>query len=292
MTALTVVIPTYNRCQTLEKSISAYLQQTALEAICEIIVVDDGSTDDTATQVSQLSINSVIPIRYFRQENQGPAAARNVGIREATSELILFTDDDIVPSPTLVAEHLDWHRKFPDAAVAVLGYVTWAPEVSPTPFMKWYGSDFLLFAYAHFTGRTELNYEYFYSCNLSLKVEFLRRNGTFDEEFKTAAWEDIELGYRLSKVGMRLLYNPDALAYHHQHVSFDDACRRYRKSEAAGQVFRRKEAGRGLPFHEMSRFKRNLKQQIAGILSPFKSFMDCRLPLPWGMYRAMFRIFR
>lgn len=292
MGQLAVVIPTYNRCNTLQKALLAYLRQTAWQSIAEILVVDDGSSDSTVSVVTQLASESSIPIRYLRQENRGPAAARNTGIREATSELILFTDDDIIPGPTLVAEHLDWHCRFPEMSTAVVGYVTWAREVKPTPFMRWYGSDGPLFAYAQFTGRTELDYIYFYTCNLSLKTEFLRRNGTFDEDFKVAAYEDIELGYRLSRAGMQLLYNREALAYHHQYVSFEDACRRAKKAAAAQEVFRQKEAARVLRLSPTSPFKLRLKKHMASPLSPFKGLMNSRVPLPWSIYRAMFGIYR
>jgi GT2 family glycosyltransferase len=218
-----------------------------------------------------------------------------VGIREAASELVLFTDDDIIPGPTLVAEHLDWHRRFPELSTAVLGQVTWDPDVDPTPFMKWYGSDGALFGFAHLAGRTEISYKYLYSCNLSLKTEFLRKYGTFDEDFKVAAYEDSELGYRLGKAGMRLFYKPEALAYHYQHVSFDDACRRAKKASAAEAVFRQKEAGLHLyasrPTSALSRLKRHFAKPVAVVLWPLKGLMDRRMPLPWGVYRAVFRVY-
>ncbi len=293
MKLLSIVIPTYNRCETLKKTLSAYLGQTALHNIAEIIVVDDGSTDSTQDIIVRLAERSVIPIRYFRQENKGPAAARNVGIRETTSELILFTDDDIIPSPTLVAEHLEWHSRFPELRAAVLGQVTWAPEVKPTPFMNWYGAE-ELFAFASFARQTELEYTYFYSCNVSLKVDFLRNSGTFDEEFKVAAWEDTELGYRLKKAGMRLWYNPNALAHHYQYITFEDAIRRFKKAALAEQVFRRKEAGlKQWPSRnrQMFDFKRRVRNGMAVAISPFKGVMDWRLPFPGSVYRVMLRIY-
>jgi glycosyltransferase involved in cell wall biosynthesis len=304
MHELSVIIPTYNRCETLHKAISAYLNQSALRNLSEIIVVDDGSTDSTGDVVTALSEESNGLIRYFRQPNRGPAAARNRGIREARCELVLFTDDDIIPTPNIVVEHIEWHRRFPEESTAVLGHVTWAQEVKPTPFMKWYGSD-ALFSYAHFVGRTELDYADFYTCNLSLKTAFLRRNGVFDEDFKVAAYEDVELAYRLKKTGLRLLYNPNALAYHEQYVSFDDACRRARKAGLAEQVFRTKEAGiyfasqqskmlsplarRLLPFKKRLHF---FKKHLALAFVPLKSVMDWRVPLPWSVYRMMLRIYR
>ena len=295
MNSLSVVIPTYNRCETLQKAIAGYLNQVDFRLISEILVVDDGSNDSTETSVRQLSLQSPIPIRYFRQENRGPAAARNVGIHEAKGKIILFTDDDIIPSPNLISEHLNWHVKFPQLSTAVLGYVTWSPDVGPTPFMKWYGLE-SLFSYARLAQVAEADYRTFYTCNVSLNREFLLGNGLFDEDFTVAAFEDIELAFRLSLAGMRLLYNAKALAYHHQYISFSDACRRYTKAAEAKKIFIQKEAGEhfysSLKSNGPSRLKKKFGKEIRAALSPLKRLMDSRVPLPWSMYRMMFRVYR
>ncbi|MGB7438091.1 MAG: glycosyltransferase [Candidatus Acidiferrum sp.] len=290
---LSIVIPTHNRPQTLQKAISAYCSQTALQEISEIVVIDDGSTDSTSTVVNRMAKESVTPIRYIRQENKGPAAARNLGIRVAESPLILFTDDDIIPQHDLVAEHVKFHNAHAGESTAVLGFVTWLPDLAPTPFMDWYGSE-VLFAFSKINAQTEVDYRYFYTCNISLKKDFLLANGMFDEEFKVAAFEDIELGFRLSKAGMRLFYNPQAVAYHEQFISFEDACNRHQKSVAAAAIFGRRDAGRPCidSLREPSSFTRHLKRLLAPVLSPVKPLVDCRIPLPWGLYRAMFRIYR
>jgi len=276
---LTVVIPTFNRCETLKKALAAHQAQKAQQQVAEIIVVDDGSTDSTALVVAQASKESAVPIRYFRQENKGPAAARNVGIREAKSELILFTDDDIIPSPDLVAEHLAWHGKYPGEETAVLGCVTWAPEINPTPFMRWYGVE-ALFSFAEIAGHIEVDWRFFYTCNISLNKNFVHRSGGFDEDFKAAAWEDIELGFRLTRAGMRIFYNATAVAYHEQRTSFVDACIRYKKSMQAAEIFKQKDAGRQHPelTMEVSPVKKRFKGYLAPLLSPLKGFMDWRLP--------------
>src|SRR5215467_5815246 len=103
---VTICIPTFNRCVKLEKAIRAYFLQDCKSADSEVLIIDDGSTDATPELVDRLSLESPILVRYFRQPNRGPAAARNTGIREAQGHLILFTDDDIIPSATLVSQHL------------------------------------------------------------------------------------------------------------------------------------------------------------------------------------------
>jgi glycosyltransferase involved in cell wall biosynthesis len=293
--SLSVVIPTYNRSVTLQKVLSAYFQQSAVSSIAEIVVVDDGSSDATGAVVDRLAKGSATPIRYFRQENKGPAAARNLGIREAASEIILFTDDDIIPQPALVAEHLDWHRTSPELSVAVLGYVAWDPELNPTPFMRWYGSHGALFSYADFAGRRQIDYRYLYTCNVSLKTEFLRSNGTFDEDFKSAAYEDTELAYRLNKAGLRLLYNPRAIAYHHQFFRFSDACRKALANASATRLFLQKEAGKAVLGPQMARKSRwwlgiakRMASVVAAVLKPARPLLNSRVPLPQFIYRLFY----
>jgi GT2 family glycosyltransferase len=106
-----------------------------------------------------------------------------------------------------------------------------------------------------------------------------------------AAYEDIELGYRLSKAGMQLLYNREAQSYHHQHVSFEDACLRTKKAAASREVFARKEAGRAQKISPTSSLKLLLKRRMAPPLSPLKGLMNSRVPLPWAVYKMMFRIY-
>lgn len=89
---ISVIIPTCNRVVLLERAIQSVLAQR--HPCCELIVVDDGSTDNTAEMVARLSVGVTVPIRYLVQENQGAAAARNHGIRTATGSLVAFLDSD------------------------------------------------------------------------------------------------------------------------------------------------------------------------------------------------------
>jgi glycosyltransferase involved in cell wall biosynthesis len=288
--SLSVIIPTYNRKELLAKAIAGYLAQTSPELINELLIVDDGSTDDTDSMVRDFSRRSSFPIRYLRQPNQGPAAARNLGIREARSAVVLFTDSDIIPARNLVQQHIEWHRKNSQLPAAVLGYVTWPPEILATPFMRWYGET-RLFHFQRLRNKMEVGFNYFYTCNLSLKTEFLRTRGWFDEEFKTAAFEDIELGYRLSKSGLQLLYNPAAIGYHYQFFSFEDACRKALANDAATQLFYRKEAAQQVLQEIRNRksragygLARRLAALVARLLSPIRPLLDSSIPLPGMLY--------
>jgi glycosyltransferase involved in cell wall biosynthesis len=295
MDALTVVIPTYNRADVLKLALHAYARQSAPELISELIVVDDGSIDHTESVVNEAQGSCRFPVRYLRQLNTGPAAARNVGIRETLSKHILFTDSDIIPARNLVSQHLEWHKKHAELSTGVLGYVTWAADVRPTPFMRWYGEEGPLFGFRNFRHGREVRWFDFAACNVSLKTDFLRENGLFDEEFKTAAYEDTELGYRLGGSGLRLLYNSEAIAYHHQFLRFTDVWRKSERNGPAERLFFQKEAGR-FALEQRERRQAQLSYRVARVaatcvgaaLQPATRFVDSRLPLPSLVYRLFF----
>ena len=93
---LSVVIPTFNRATKLRRALLSLAAQATAPGTFEIIVVDDGSEDETAAVVEQArpELHERTPLRYVPVEHGGPAAARNAGIQQAQSPAILFTDDD------------------------------------------------------------------------------------------------------------------------------------------------------------------------------------------------------
>jgi GT2 family glycosyltransferase len=298
---VTIAIPTFNRKDILIKAIHAHLAQSALDQIEEILIVDDGSTDGTEAPVAALARQSAVPFVYRNQPNRGQGAARNLAIREARGEILLFMDDDIIPGPDLLAEHLHWHDRYPDSVSAVLGFVTWSPEVRPTPFMNWMGLDGPLFEYGHFTVGAEVDFRSFYTCNLSLKTNFLREGAGFDEEFTGYGWEDIELGYRLQKRGMRLRYNQAAIGYHYKRMTFADACRRAETVARSFPIFTRKEAGKrflelqaegetlvAAPHPLRKLLSPVLRPVKKTLLNPLKLLLDSQVPLSWSLYRRFY----
>jgi glycosyltransferase involved in cell wall biosynthesis len=292
---LSVAIPTYNRCAILEKTLGAYVVQTACDEILEILVVDDGSTDETRELVSRFTKTSTIPIRYLRQENSGPAVARNHAIREAAGQIILFSDDDVIPIPCMVAEHLAWHTKYPDPSIAIVGPAYWSPDLPPTPMMKWWGLNGIRFDFPHMQADHEVSWGLGAFWNTSAKLQFLKENGIFDERFRAYGFEDSELTYRLSRKGYRPIYNPDAIGYHYKRVKFSDMCR-YRESLATTAnlpIYLTTEAGR---LYWESQIKRRKTQRyriqkwaarvLVPVLFPLKSILDSQIPLPGFIYTA------
>jgi len=214
---LTVVMPTYNRSDLLGRALSGLLNQTAPAEDYEIVVVDDGSTDSTPQVVAEAGAPEQ-RLRYYRQENKGPAAARNYGAREARGDIILFVGDDCIPDSRLLEEHLKAHSTEGD--VGVIGHIAWHPELEVTPFMAFL-EEGVQFGFKHIKDPANIPFWQCYSSNLSLPRHWLEETGGFDEDFKHAAWEDIELGYRLHERGLRLIYRREALNYHHHPTTLE-----------------------------------------------------------------------
>ena len=221
---LTVIIPTYNRSDLLGRALAGLLDQTAAPESYEIVVVDDGSTDGTAEVVA--GVGAPEPrLRYFRRVNKGPAAARNVGVREARGEIVLFTGDDCLPDKRLLEEHLRAHAG--EAEVGVIGHVTWHPELEITPFMLFLEQG-AQFGFNKIEDAEKVPAWFFYTANCSVGRHWVEEAGGFDEEFKQAAFEDVELAYRMQKCGLRMVYRPEARTYHHHATTLEQHLLRQR----------------------------------------------------------------
>lgn len=213
METISIIIPTHNRKPILEKSIDSFLRQNCRIENYEILVVDDGSTDDTAEIFEKYPAHN-FPINYIYQKNRGPASARNNGIKNSKGEMVLIVNDDTIATSDLLREHLSWHQKYPEENIGILGFNTWSDELKITPFMHWLEHGGPQFDYYKIKG-IDATWQRLWACNVSFKKKFLLEYGLFDEEFPCAVWEDTELGYRLSKYGFKLFYNKDAIAYHY-----------------------------------------------------------------------------
>jgi glycosyltransferase involved in cell wall biosynthesis len=212
--------------------LKALAAQEPLPPACEVVIVDDGSRDDTPAAVEGMRARLPIPLGYERQDPRGPAAARNLGLRLAHGDIVLFLGDDIIADPALLAAHLQSHMLLPDPRVAVLGFVTWSPSIDVTPYMHWLETSGNQFDYGRLRPEEDVDpARFFYTANLSVKRKFLAdTHEYFDERFRHALLEDIDLGKRLACHGLRLRYNPDARAFHEHAVSLAGYVRRIERS--------------------------------------------------------------
>lgn len=232
---LSIILCTYNRAEYLRKVLENITKQTLSKDKYEIVIIDDGSVDDTKKVVE--SFKNILPISYFYQKNSGLASAKNHGIYASRGKILLFLDDDDIPTPTLFEEHLKTHEKYPENNYAVLHYTTWSPELTITPLMHFITEvGCFLFSYPYIKHGDILDYTYFWGGRSSCKRSFLIEYGVFNHIFRFGC-EDIELGFRLSHHGLKVVYNSKAISYMIRPITFDQFCQRLIKQGRSQYIF-------------------------------------------------------
>ena len=159
MLPASVVIPADGRPRELREVLGCLARQTASRAEFEVIVVDDGSPEPL--DVSQL--DGDLAVRLVRRKNDGPATARNQGVRLARGRVVIFIGDDIQVTEDFVERHLDWHARHPDRLEAMLGKVDWLSRHLSTTYMRWLDSSNLQFGYRGLSAGDRLRYFHFYT---------------------------------------------------------------------------------------------------------------------------------
>ena len=194
-----IVIPAYNAERVLKRCLEA---ATGIDyPDFEIILVDDGSTDDTAALVRQYPA-----VRYIRQDNQGPAAARNKGAAAASGELLFFTDADCVPPPDILSRYAPYFMNG-DLVGLGGGYRTQNTE---SPVARYVGREIQFRHQQARPGRTKA----FGTYNCVFKKDIFLSAGGFDAGFKYASGEDFDFCYRLVAAGYWLGFDADIFVYH------------------------------------------------------------------------------
>jgi glycosyltransferase involved in cell wall biosynthesis len=220
---ISVIIPTFNRADLLERSLRSLVKQSLPQRHHEVIVIDDGSQDHTREICKKMQ--KALPLRYYYQGNSGIAAAKNLGIFISRAPILFFFDDDDVADKNLLREHLRIHKEHPEENIAVLGCTTWSPRLRISPIMR-YVTDIgqLLFSYNHLKDGQELDFTYFWGGRSSCKRSFLVKHGIHNQQFRLT--QDIELAYRLSRFGLRVIFNRQAISYMIRPVTYDEFCGR------------------------------------------------------------------
>ncbi len=216
MPEISVVIPTYNRLDTLAHVIPTLLAQDLPAERYELLVCDSNSTDGTREYLAGISEQHP-NVRHLPGAYTGRAMARNAGISAAQGEVVLFNDSDILASPDLLSQHLRHHRE--ERNLAVVGLEVQVKDLDDYAFKRDHPEER---GFLHKPTRKQLPWLYFLTGNASVRRDDLLRVGSFDESFTGYGHEDLELGYRLEKAGIRILYEPNAVNYHCQDVPHDD----------------------------------------------------------------------
>jgi glycosyltransferase involved in cell wall biosynthesis len=246
-----VVIPTYKRLPMLLRVLDALDAQVDAPEF-EVIVIDDGSGDATASVMGDRSAKNYA-LTFRSQPNAGPGQARNHGVSLAAGRYVLFIGDDTVPERRFLAEHARVHRDAQDDPLtACLGYTGWPAGERVTAFMDYINDYGLQFGYKLIRDGEIVPFNFFYTSNISLDREVLG-DAPFDTTFPAAAWEDIELAFRLDARGLKIRYNGRAVTRHYHPMTVDSFARRQYTVGRSGAIFYRKhpELGGFLGVHEL-----------------------------------------
>jgi GT2 family glycosyltransferase len=205
---LSVVIPTYQRRDSVRRALEALARQSLPPQAYEAIVVVDGSTDGTEEMLRGLDLG--FPLQVIAKPNGGRAAACNAGIRAASGELVVLLDDDMEVARDFLAEHRKSHVDEPD--VGVMGAVPIIVDDQSPRVARFLATKFA--RHLEMLGRADHGFGLrdFYSGNFSIRRAKLLEAGGFDEEFREYGNEDLELSVRLRSIGVRLRFSETAVA--------------------------------------------------------------------------------
>lgn len=214
-----VVIPTYNNRAVLMDCLRSLIHQSADKKSFEIIVVNDGGSDDLSESLDLISRQ--VSIRSLHQDHKGPAAARNFGIEEAKGNIVLFLDDDSLPTRDWLEAALRAWEKFPDFD-GIGGCTISQPADSllcrvNTDIFNWYVKRYSFGEYCTFLSTHNAGY----------KKDILGKVGQFDEGFKGASGEDRDINIKMLKAGGKLRLDQSVLVYHDRDLSFKSFLRKY-----------------------------------------------------------------
>jgi len=218
-----VIIPTYNRAEIVERTLRQLAAQEYPAEGYEVIVADN-SSDSTPVMVEQLAREARCAIRLLCSAERLPAVKRNQALAVAKGDLALFFNDDVWADANLLQEHARSHAAWAGEPIAVLGHVEQSAEMPHTAFTEFYCP----FAYYEIAQHAErpVSYRYFWAMNLSApRREMLGRDLVFHEDWAEIGHEDIELGYRWTRAGRKIIYNPRARGHHYHPHTLDSACR-------------------------------------------------------------------
>ncbi|MCF8000802.1 MAG: glycosyltransferase [Halanaerobiales bacterium] len=193
---ISIIIPTRNRKIILKKCLEALNKQSIDSNKYEIIIIDDGSTQDIETMINSLNLKP--EIKYHYQEHSGPAKSRNKGIKFAKGKYIIFIDDDIIVNEQFVESHLN--KLLNNDKVIVHGPVIHTNNLDNPSAAEKKIRDF--------------SSAFFATGNASIKKTYLKEAGLFNENFYEYGWEDLEFGKRLKQLNLKAVKAENAIGYH------------------------------------------------------------------------------
>lgn len=198
---ISVVIPAYNASLTINKCLDAVVNQK-YKGSYEIVVVDDGSKDDTAEIIKKYK-----KVKYIFQKNAGPAKARNNGWKNSNSDIMVFTDSDCVPQKNWLDEMTKPFKL--NKKIGAVGGAYGIVENMDNKLANLIGEE-IKFRYKNIGKYTDAHGSY----SLAVRKEVLVKINGFNENYPVSA-EDWDLCYRIVELGYKIFFNKKAKTGHH-----------------------------------------------------------------------------
>lgn len=213
---VSVVVCSYGGADLLRGKLEGLCAQTLARQRYEVLVVEDGSAAGEAELVRAFA--PLLPVSHARPPRPGRLSARNHGVLLATGELVLFLDDDTVPTPGLLEAHCAAHRRFPAVTDAVLGTTRIGPSVIDDPLVRFVTEveGFPVSCRGLRDGEL-LDFTFFWAARSSCKRALLVEHGPFSPDLDPAC-ADVDLAYR---AGLRVAYCPEAVATRASPMDFE-----------------------------------------------------------------------
>ncbi|MBC7475105.1 MAG: glycosyltransferase family 2 protein [Candidatus Sericytochromatia bacterium] len=261
----TVAIPTYNRADFLKINIENILKQIRqTKSNGELLIVDDGSTDQTQLVLENYHLDNKDIFRYIISPiNQGIAKTRNILVKQSQGKYIIFIDSDVFPIDNLIQNHLDVLKE----NIICQGNLLLTYDIKNLN--------------KKFNPLTDYSRAYFDTANVSISRSKIIEAGYFDEKFSKYGWEDLELGMRLKKMGLKLIRKKNIYAYHYQPKINLNSLQDYldkEESRALGAIY----------FYQKHHL---LAVKLMAQLTIFHYLLDVLLNLFFGFEKEKFKIY-
>ena len=269
---ISVIIPTYNGAARISVLLRALRAQSRKPN--EIVVVVDGSTDNTTAKLEE---HADLNIKVIVIPNSGRAQARNAGVAASTGSLLVFYDDDMEPAIDSIAQHEAIHNTFTQT-ILLGGNQIEEESASKSDIQNYKASrvKFWLSKYQAGLNKASVDNLYFTAANCSMARALFDKLNGFDARLTDA--EDYDLGYRALELGIDVYFDKSNIAIHHDAVTCISYIKRIRQYQLAHQRLLKLHGERKLDSVQPNRVKKIIYRLLA---QPW---------LPWSIDKNFFKI--
>ena len=216
---VSIIVPVYNGSDTITDCVSSLEKLDYQKDKLQIIIVNDGSTDDTAKLLEEKKLPNEFCVIDL-EKNSGRAFARNHGLKKSKGEIIIFLDADMIIEASFVNEHISSLSN--DEVKAVSGLLTACPNQPQTP-LQYYLYEYRKRGAKQYGENRPIPFNYLITGNMSIKREVFENCGYFDEYYKGYGGEDTDYAIRIwEKYPEGLRFSARAISAHCQHDELDD----------------------------------------------------------------------